>query len=171
MTKLLSAPNLKKQAADALEVAIVAGSQAWEFAGLPTAERAAAEIALDELLPTGGAIPPIVLSAKELANLTAYRIAPATAQVITIQRANHGEPLAETAITLMCSQLATQTKASAVRLIDEAGQLLEELGNYVERTRKGESIAEMVADTHAKRVLTSETDKPALHRKTHRERH
>lgn len=169
MPKLIAAPNLKKQPNDALEVHILIGSQAWDFAQAPQAERSPDEIVVDEVLPSkGGVIPPIVLSSKELANLTAYRIAPANAQVVRLQRANNGEPLAGETITVICSLLAEQTQAKAVQLVDEAGQLLENLGEYVERTRRGETMAEIVAQSHAKHAYEQQADKrqPYIEKRT-----
>lgn len=161
--KLLNAPNIKKQPKDALNVKILIGAKAWEFAKAeqrtPEA-RNAAEMELDKTLPSeatahreagGGAIPPIVADEKVLANLTAYRLIPSTAKNITLQRANNGEKLPEQVITTLCKMLTEQSKANniSVQLYDEAMQLLEDLSGYCERIRQGDTQAELIQQKQA----------------------
>ncbi|MDG6362539.1 hypothetical protein, partial [Glaesserella parasuis] len=60
-TKLKNAPNMKLQKPNAENAFIIIGSQAWDFAKAPPAERTQGEIALDNVLPQGDKSPPIVL--------------------------------------------------------------------------------------------------------------
>lgn len=176
MAKLTAAPNLKKQPQGATQCKILAGVQAWDFANIPQAERTQAEIELNQILPTGtveaGAIPPIVLDAKILANLTAYRIAPASVEYVEIQRANNAENLKGTHITLISDFLAKHTAAKTVVMYDEAGQLLENLSNYIQRLRQdgnqSKEIAEIVTENAQKQALANETEKrtPFIEKRT-----
>ncbi|OOR99413.1 hypothetical protein B0187_04795 [Haemophilus paracuniculus] len=151
MAKLLNAPNMKAQPTQADSVKILVGSQAWEFAKAPQAEQSAEEIALNEVLPiAGGNIPPIVLAGENLSQIDRLRIAPHTAREVIIQRSNQAEPLPQALITQICYNLAKHTVADCVLMIDEAEQPLENLSAYIERVRKGESVAEMVAGTPLK---------------------
>lgn len=174
-TKLKSAPNLKQQPAGAAECKLFVGSQAWDFAKMPPEARSSAEIALDEVLPTstnGGCTPPIVLSSKELADLTAYHIAPETVRYVEIHRANKAEPLKGIYITLICVYLAKHTKADSVVMLDEAGNTLENLSNYIQRLREENSssseIAEIATETAQKQALADEQDKrsPYIEKRT-----
>lgn len=133
--KLKNAPNIKKQPPNAESVRIIAGVQAWDFAKAPTAERSQAEIELDQILPAGETSAPIVLDDDHLARIHRLRIAPKTVSNVTIQRANQGEPLKADIITALCLNLAINTQAQSVQMIDEAEQHLEELSSYVIRLR------------------------------------
>lgn len=166
MTKLISAPNLNKQPIDAMECKLFVGSQAWDFAQMPMAERSQSEIALDGVLPSftngGGSYPPIILSNKELSNLTAYKLAPNTVRYVEIHRANQAENLTGTHITLICDYLAKHTPADTVMMFDEAGNTLENLSNYIQRLREDSNtneIAEIITETAQKEAKANETDK------------
>ncbi|RKR71081.1 putative DNA primase/helicase [Otariodibacter oris] len=160
MSKLISAPNLLKQPSEATECKIFIGSQAWDFAKLPMAERTQAEIELNQALPTGENIPPIVLSEREINNLTAYRIAPPSVQYVELHRANKAEALKGNTLTIICDFLAKRTKATTVYQYDEAENLIEDLSNYVQRLRTDEStqeIAELI--TESSKASISDDDK------------
>lgn len=147
--KLKKAPNLKKQPKGATECQIFIGSQAWDFAKMPQAERSQAERELDKILPTWKFTPPIVLDVNELADLTAYQIAPPTVRYIKIQRCNNAEPLSQNIITILCDQIANQTEADTVIMYDEAGQQLENLSGYIRRLRfdpDSQRIAQLAAE-------------------------
>lgn len=140
------APNMKKQHPNSLNAFLLVGSQAWDFAKMPKEERTQAEIALETVLPEGESSPPIVIDEDILKDVGLYRIAPETARYITIQRANKGEAINAKTMAALCLNIAKNTQAQSVHYIDEAGQLLEDLSGYVDRIRKGEAVAEMVAE-------------------------
>lgn len=172
--KLISAPNLKKQPTGATECKLFVGSQAWDFAKMPQAERSQSEIALDDVLPTsanGGIISPIVLDEKVLANLTAYRIAPPTVRYVELHRANNAEAIKGSYLTLICNCLAKQTKAETVVMFDEAGQELENLSIYVQRLRndsESQEIAEIITEQAQQQAKANEQDKrsPYIEKRT-----
>lgn len=141
--KLKSAPNLKQQVPDVAAVRIIAGAQAWEFAKAPQAARSAEEMELAGVLPAEEPVPPIVLDNRILAEVHLYRIAPLNVLSITIQRANRGQPLSGGVMAQLCANLAAQTEAKQICLIDEAEQPLEDLSGYVERIRRGEVAVEI----------------------------
>ncbi|MFW9319857.1 DNA primase family protein [Glaesserella parasuis] len=134
--KLKNAPNMKQQPPNATAVKIIYGVQAWDFAKLPPVERTRAEIELEEALPSDKAnITPIVLGVDELDKIHRLRIAPPTAETITLQRANKGEAIHYNTLTAICLNLAYNTNAKNVKMIDEAEQLLEDLSDYIHRLR------------------------------------
>ncbi|WP_324682513.1 DNA primase family protein [Bibersteinia trehalosi] len=140
MSKLKNAPNMKKQPQDVYSVLLVAGSQAWDFAEVATL-RNSSEIAIDKFLPADNA-PPIILTSETLENVARYRIAPPKVQQVTLWTANNGQPLDGTTLTAICSNLATHTTAKTVQLVDETGQLLEDLSGYIDRLRTDDSTQE-----------------------------
>lgn len=171
MSKLISAPNLKKQPLNATDCKIYIGVQAWDFAKLSHTESSTEQIAQSQLLGSAKPYPPIVLAEKELSNLTAYRIAPKTAMYISLYRYNQGEPLDDGHILLICSYLAKHTKAVTVGLYDEAGQLLENLTEYVHRLRTNadtQEIAEIVTEKAIEQAKDGETGKhkPYIEKRT-----
>lgn len=161
--KLKNAPNMRKQPPNARAVRILAGGQAWDFAKLPPAARSQVEIELDQILPTEQQnIAPIVLDDNELERIARLRIAPKTAESITIQRTNHGEPLKAGIVTAICLNLADNTQAQSVLMIDEAEQLLEDLSGYLARLRNNpedRQRAEQTAEAEAVTLNLSD-DKP-----------
>lgn len=140
------APNMKKQKSNSLNAFILVGSQAWDFAKMPEEERTQAEMALETVLPGGENSPPIILDETILGDVGLYRIAPKIARYITIQRANKGEAINAKTMASICANIAKNTEAQSVHYIDEAGQFLEDLSGYVDRIRKGEIVAEVVAE-------------------------
>ncbi|WGE65917.1 phage/plasmid primase, P4 family [Actinobacillus equuli subsp. equuli] len=140
------APNMKKQKSNSLNAFILVGSQAWDFAQMPKEERTQTEIMLETVLQVGENSPPIILDETILGDVGLYRIAPETARYITIQRANKCEAINAKTMAALCLNIAKNTQAQSVHYIDEAGQFLEDLSGYVDRIRKGETVAEMVAD-------------------------
>ncbi|QBQ63878.1 DUF927 domain-containing protein [Actinobacillus indolicus] len=158
-TKLKNAPNMKLQKPNAENAYIIIGSQAWDFAKAPPAERTQGEIALDDVLPQGEKSPPIVLTGEVLKNVHQYRIAPEQAHTITLQRANHGEAVSGEIIAKLCLNLANNTQAKAIHYIDEAEQHLEDLSGYIERIRQGEAMAENVAEVTASDDVNADIDK------------
>lgn len=167
-TKLKNAPNMKLQKPNAENAYIIIGSQAWDFAKAPPAERTQGEIALDDVLPQGEKSPPIVLTADILKNVHQYRIAPEPAQTITLQRANHGEAVSGEIMAKLCLNLANNTQAKAIHYIDEAEQHLEDLSGYIERIRQGEAMAENVAEMTASDDVNADIDKhkPYIEKRT-----
>ncbi|MGX3021516.1 DUF927 domain-containing protein [Ursidibacter sp. B-7004-1] len=157
-----TAPNFKKQPQGATECRLFVGSQAWDFASVPNAERTPEEIALSEILPTSNNAPPIVLDEKVLANLTAYRLAPSTVREVSLYRCNKGEALKGEHLTLICRYLAKHTQAQTVLQFDEAGQLLENLSSYTARLRDNDNsqeIAEIITEKAQEQTKAKETDK------------
>lgn len=133
--KLKNAPNMKQQPPNAQTAFIIAGVQAWDFARMPQIQ-SKAEIDINQILPADGAnSSPIVLGVDELEKIHRLRIAPKTATTITLQRANKGEPLTGEQITAISLNLADHTNAHSVTMIDEAGQVLEDLSGYIHRLR------------------------------------
>ncbi|MDG6312998.1 DUF927 domain-containing protein [Glaesserella parasuis] len=157
--KLKNAPNMKHQKPNAENAYIIIGSQAWDFAKAPPAERSQDEIALDDVLPQGEKSPPIVLTGEVLENVHQHRIAPKKAYIITIQRANHGEDVSGEIMNKLYLNLAKNTQAKIIHYIDEAEQHLEDLSGYIERIRQGEAIAENVAEVTASNDVNADVDK------------
>lgn len=157
-TKRFLAPNMKEQPSNATECKIYIGSQAWDFAKAPKMDRSKEEINLDEILPAGEDVPPIVLDVKILANLTAYQIAPPTVRYIGIYRANKAKALPDDVLSVLCFLIAEQTQAKIVILFDEAGRQIENLSEYINRLRTDEEAKERAS-------LVAEASKPDEQRK------
>lgn len=164
MSQTQAAPNLKKQPTGASQCRLFIGSQAWDFANLPTAERTPEEIAMAEVLPTAKQAPPIVLDDKVLKNLTAYRLAPPTVEHVELYRCNHGEALSGSILSELCLWLAKNTKAATVAMFDEAGELIENLSDYTHRLRNDkdeQALAEMAILSTQKAAKTAQSETQA----------
>ncbi|SUT93001.1 primase [[Actinobacillus] rossii] len=86
---------------------------------------------------------PVIIAGDTLENIAKIRIA--DKEQTAIKFIQCGE-LTSKQMTALCLNIAKNTQAQSVHYIDEAGQLLEDLSGYVDRIRKGETVAEMVAD-------------------------
>ncbi|MGY6773447.1 DUF927 domain-containing protein [Gallibacterium sp. ZY190522] len=139
MMKLTKAPFLKYQNNEPYEeLIILAGSEAWQAWGKGEGQ---GWHLLTELIKADYKKRPIILGADQLTELNSLQISPKEKKVIGIYR--FGE-LSSNQITAIVLNLAKQTEAEIVALKDNIGQVVENLSNYIERTRKGDTAAEII---------------------------
>ncbi|WP_373778178.1 phage/plasmid primase, P4 family [Glaesserella sp.] len=150
-SKLIPAPNVKKQdQTGETEITVYVGSQAWDFskAELP---RNADEIALSESLGESKYFPPVIISDEILSEIEKRQIAPKNTQFLKLHRANHGQPLKADRLTALCLNLAENNPfLHSVTLLNEAGELEEELTAYIKELRTNkekQDLAKLAIDS------------------------
>ena len=167
MARLINAPHLREQPNEPYsDLIILAGAQAWsawdkgkgiEWLNL-----------CDHMLkvrPSEQA-KPIILNGEQLGNIAKVKIAPAEQRSIKIYQC--GE-LTEAQKTGICANLATNSRAENVHLLDiNTGELLENFSGYIERTRQGDSVAEIVTQSAQNGTQQQKTDNlsPYIERRT-----
>lgn len=142
MAKLKNAPYLKQQDSTGENpVTICIGSQAWEIAKhFNELGKSADEIALENALgETTGKFPCVVVDAEILEQVEEYRLAPKNAQSIRLIQANNGQSFQAETMERIYLHLARTTTAESVIYCNEAGELLENVSQYLQRLRKGEN--------------------------------
>ncbi|QIA77691.1 DUF927 domain-containing protein [Rodentibacter caecimuris] len=158
MAKLKNAPYLKQQdATGESPVTICLGSQAWRIAEhFNELGKSADEIALENALgETAGKFPCVVADSEILEQVEEYRLAPKNAQSIRLIQANNGQSFPADTMERIYLHLAKTTTAENVIYCNEAGELLENVSQYIQRLRKGETyhgeiqlICESTRDNH-----------------------
>ncbi|WP_420354233.1 hypothetical protein [Rodentibacter pneumotropicus] len=158
MAKLKNAPYLKQQdSTGESTVTICIGPQAWDIAKhFNELGKSADEITLENALgETAGKFPCVVVDAEILEQVEEYRLAPKNAQSIRLIQANNGQSFQAETMERIYLHLARTTTAESVIYCNEAGELLENVSQYLQRLRKGETyhgeiqlICESTRDNH-----------------------
>lgn len=142
MAKLKNAPYLKQQdPTGESPVTICLGSQAWDIAKhFNELGKSADEIALENALgDTVAKFPCVVVDGELLESIEQYRLAPKNARTIRLIQANHGQALSVALTEQVYLNLARTTRAESVVYCNEAGDVLEDVSQYIQRLRKGET--------------------------------
>ncbi|WP_256821881.1 hypothetical protein [Rodentibacter trehalosifermentans] len=142
MAKLKNAPYLKQQDATGESlVTICLGSQAWRIAEhFNELGKSADEIALENALgETAGKFPCVVVDSEKLEELEKYRLAPKNAQSIRLIQSNNGQSFPAETMERIYLHIAKTTITENVIYCNEAGELLENVSQYIQRLRKGET--------------------------------
>lgn len=136
--KLKKAPYLNKQDNNPLnELYILAGSDAFNK------ERLAQIILFTQ---AENNLQPIILNSERLAEIDRLQIAPENKRYISIFKSGD---LSEKEKNAICLNIAKHTKAEIISFVDEAMQR-ENVSDYINRIRNGETMAEKVAEMTAK---------------------
>lgn len=143
MNRLKNAPNMKynKTGTPYHSLDILAGSEAWIAwnGGNGTAWQLLADADPERRKTT-----PIILGEEQLKSIHSLRLAPEDKKIINIFQ--FGE-LTSDQITLIALNIAKNTKAEVIALLNNVGERLENLSDYVARLRKDSEIAELIAQT------------------------
>ena len=136
--KLRNAPYLNKQDDNPFnELYIIAGSDAFNK------ERLAQIILFTQ---AENNLQPIILNSERLAEIDRLQIAPENKRYISIFKSGD---LSEKEKNAICLNIAKHTKAEIISFVDEAMQR-ENVSDYINRIRNGETMAEKVAEMTAK---------------------
>lgn len=122
-----------------VELFILAGSHAWKAWGKGDGIE---WYLLAQALKTPTNEKTVILGESQLKELNGLRIAHKEQAYIRIFQC--GE-LTQAQITAICHNIAESTQAETVRLCDSLGNLKEDLSNFIQRIRKGETNAEIIA--------------------------
>lgn len=174
MAKLIKAPHAKEHlnTPPQQDIFILAGSEAWIYYGVKEQKGDG----LWQLIKSSYDLPanykPIILDDDKLNNITKYQLADKNHQSFVIFECGK---VTERQKTALCLNLATNTNAQAVKFypcgeFDKYENLNPhhaQSGYYFDRIRKGESVAELVANTIEETTAYSEYfDKLKANRKT-----
>lgn len=138
MTKpLKNAPNMTKQknGEPYSALTILAGSNAWQAwnSGNGTEWLLIAENDSERRNAV-----PVILGEAQLKQISQYRLAPKDKKMIDIFQ--YGE-LSSDQLDEICLNLAKHTEAQTVALYNSIGDRMEDLSGYIERMRKGDTVA------------------------------
>lgn len=134
-----NAPHLNDNTNPFTELFILAGSQAWQMWGKG---KGIEWDLLAQATNTPASQKPVILGESQLNELQNLKIAHKEQAYIRIFQC--GE-LTQAQITAICHNIAESTQADSVKLCDSLGELKENLSNYIQRIRKGETNAEIIA--------------------------
>jgi hypothetical protein len=127
------------------ELFILAGSHAWQAWGKG---KGLEWDLLAQATRTPASQKPVILGENQLKELDSLKIAHKKQAYIRIFQC--GE-LTQAQITAICHNIAESTGADSVTLCDNLGNVKEDLSNYIQRIRQGETSAEIIAQNRAKR--------------------
>ena len=131
MARLINAPHLADQPHEPYsDLFVLAGSKAWKAWDDGKGEEWLLLCSLVEGLESKQK--PVILGENQLNNISLTRIAKEDQQLVKI--AQYGE-LKQEEITAICQNLAKNTSAREVKLIDAAAQVKEDLSSYIQRLR------------------------------------
>ncbi|WP_288294308.1 phage/plasmid primase, P4 family, partial [uncultured Haemophilus sp.] len=117
---------------------VLAGSKAWQAWGKGKGEEWLLLCSLVDGLESNQK--PVILGENQLDNISSTRIAKEDQQLVKI--AQYGE-LKQEEITAICQNLAKNTSAREVKLIDSAAQLKEDLSSYIQLLRTDKKTADL----------------------------
>ena len=117
---------------------MLAGSKAWQAWGKGKGEEWLLLCSLVDGLESNQK--PVILGENQLDNISSTRIAKEDQQLVKI--AQYGE-LKQEEITAICQNLAKNTSAREVKLIDSAAQLKEDLSSYIQLLRTDKKTADL----------------------------
>ena len=117
---------------------MLAGSKAWQAWGKGKGEEWLLLCSLVDGLESNQK--PVILGENQLDNISSTRIAKEDQQLVKI--AQYGE-LKQEEITAICQNLAKNTSAREVKLIDAAAQLKEDLSSYIQLLRTDKKTADL----------------------------
>ena len=139
MDRLINAPHLADQPHEPYsDLFVLAGSKAWQAWDNGKGEEWQTLCLLVEGLESKQK--PVILGENQLSNISSTRIAKEDQQLVKI--AQYGE-LKQEEITAICQNLAKNTSAREVKLIDAAAQVKEDLSSYIQRLRTDKKAAEL----------------------------
>ena len=139
MDRLINAPHLADQPHEPYsDLFVLAGSKAWKAWDNGKGEEWLLLCSLVEGLESKQK--PVILGEDQLSNISSTRIAKEDQQLVKI--AQYGE-LKQEEITAICQNLAKNTSARDVKLIDAAAQVKEDLSSYIQRLRTDKKAAEL----------------------------
>lgn len=134
-----NAPHLNENNNPFTELFILAGSQAWQMWGKG---KGIEWDLLAQATNTPASQKPIILGESQLNELQNLKIAHKEQAYIRIFQCGK---LTQAQITAICHNIAESTQADSVKLCDSLGGLKEDLSSYIQRIRKGETNAEIIA--------------------------
>lgn len=141
MARLINAPHLADQPYEPYsDLFILAGRKAWQAWGDGKGEEWLLLCTLIEGLESSQK--PVILGERQLESISSIRIAKEDQQLVKI--VEYGELRTEE-ITAICQNLAKNTTAKEVRLIDAAAQTKEDLSGYIQRLRTDKRTADLAA--------------------------
>lgn len=134
------------------DMIVLIGSQAWADYG--NGKGTAWLMLKEHILKTSADFKPFIIGKNQLDQLGTLKIFPKEQTAVKFFLC--GEPLSELQKTALCFNLATNTKANAVGLYDNLGNLTEKLSGEISRIREqeqqGGSVAKMIVEaTEAKK--------------------
>lgn len=139
MARLINAPHLAEQPHEPYsDLFVLAGSKAWQAWDNGKGEEWLLLCSLVDGLESNQK--PVILGENQLDNISSTRIAKEDQQLVKI--AQYGE-LKQEEITEICQNLAKNTSAREVKLIDAAAQVKEDLSSYIQRLRTDKKAAEL----------------------------
>lgn len=139
MARLINAPHLADQPHEPYsDLFVLAGSKAWQAWDNGKGEEWQILCRLVEGLESKQK--PVILGENQLSNISSTRIVKEDQQLVKI--AQYGE-LKQEEITAICQNLAKNTSAREVKLIDAAAQVKEDLSSYIQRLRTDKKAAEL----------------------------
>ena len=139
MARLINAPHLADQPHEPYsDLFVLAGSKAWQAWGKGKGEEWLLLCSLVDGLESNQK--PVILGENQLDNISSTRIAKEDQQLVKI--AQYGE-LKQEEITAICQNLAKNTSAREVKLIDAAAQLKEDLSSYIQLLRTDKKTADL----------------------------
>ena len=139
MARLINAPHLADQPHEPYsDLFVLAGSKAWQAWDNGKGEEWQILCRLVEGLESKQK--PVILGENQLSNISSTRIAKEDQQLVKI--AQYGE-LKQEEITAICQNLAKNTSAREVKLIDAAAQVKEDLSSYIQRLRTDKKTADL----------------------------
>ena len=139
MARLINAPHLADQPHEPYsDLFVLAGTKAWQAWGKGKGEEWLLLCSLVDGLESNQK--PVILGENQLDNISSTRIAKEDQQLVKI--AQYGE-LKQEEITAICQNLAKNTSAREVKLIDAATQLKEDLSSYIQLLRTDKKTADL----------------------------
>ena len=139
MARLINAPHLADQPHEPYsDLFVLAGSKAWQAWGKGKGEEWLLLCSLVDGLESNQK--PVILGKDQLSKISSTRIAKEDQQLVKI--AQYGE-LKQEEITAICQNLAKNTSAREVKLIDSAAQLKEDLSSYIQLLRTDKKTADL----------------------------
>ena len=153
MARLINAPHLADQIHEPYsDIFILAGRKAWQAWDNGKGEEWLLLCSLIHGLDS--TIKPVILAENQLENISSIRIVKEDQQ--SVKLVQYGE-LAQAEITAICQNLAKNSNAIDVKLLDAAAQTKEDLSGYIQRLRTDKSAVE-IADEIAPPPKLKEKD-------------
>ncbi|EIJ69375.1 DNA primase family protein [Pasteurella bettyae] len=139
MAKLINAPHLADQPHEPYsDIFILAGRKAWQAWDKGKGEEWLLLCSLIYGLDRN--IKPVILAENQLENISSIRIVKEDQQ--SVKLVQYGE-LAQAEITAICQNLAKNSNAIDVKLLDAAAQTKEDLSGYIQRLRNDKETADL----------------------------
>jgi len=139
MAQLINAPHLADQPHEPYsDIFILAGRKAWQAWDNGMGEEWLLLCSLIHGLDRN--IKPVILAEKQLENISSIRIVKEDQR--SVKLVQYGE-LAQAEITAICQNLAKNSDAIDVKLLDAAAQTKEDLSGYIQRLRNDKDTADL----------------------------